>query len=267
MTPPVPESPSAPESSGPPGRRQRILRSVRATATAATSAVVPTLAPPAPVQASPVQATARQPTPTPVAASTPRAGAPVHPDVTRTTERVEQLRSQWARCGADIAGRLRPGVEEARLDEVERRLGLSLPVAARTWWRLVDGVEPVRSRYRTSAPTVGPGGWVPLGVDDAVRRATGQGPGPGVPPGLLPLFARDEELIAVRLGTEHAQVEQLVLADDGEGYQHGWRVDLDLLLGTWAGSFFAAVHWLPDAQDWVVDPFAVQALPNAYLLD
>ena len=253
MTPPAPETPSAPESSGPPGRRQRILRSVRSAATTAPSAGSPALAATAPVPAAP--------------AAPAREEAPVHPEVRRTTERVEQLRSQWARTGADIAGRLRPGADDARLDAVERRLGLTLPPAARTWWRLVDGVEPVRSRYRTSAPTVGPGGWVPLGLDDAVRRATGQGPGPGAPPGLLPMFARDEELIAVRLGTEHAQVEQLVLADDGEGYQHAWRVDLDVLLATWAASFLAAVHWLPDAQDWVVDPFAVQALPNAHLLD
>jgi hypothetical protein len=29
----------------------------------------------------------------------------------------------------------------------------------------------------------------------------------------------------------------------------------------------AAVMWLPDAHDWVTDPFALQALPRAELLD
>lgn len=188
-------------------------------------------------------------------------------EVTRVLQVVDVLRSRWARVGADIATRLRSGAEDAALDAVERRLGLVLPPAARAWWRCVDGVEPVRSRYRTSAPTVGPGGWVPLGLEDAVRRATGQGPGPGTPPGLLPLFARDEELVAVRLGSPSAQVELVVLDDDGEGWQHGWRVPLELLLSTWADALLAAVQWLPDAHDWVVDPFARQALPHAHLLD
>jgi DNA-binding transcriptional MerR regulator len=59
----------------------------------------------------------------------------------------------------------------------------------------------------------------------------------------------------------------MVLAEDGEGYQHSWRVGLDELLSTWADSLLAAVHWLPDAHDWVTDPFARQALPRAELLD
>ena len=146
-------------------------------------------------------------------------------------------------------------------------MGLLIPRGARAWWRAVDGVDPVRTTFRTSAPTVGPGGWVPLTLEEAVRRASGQGPGLTAPPALLPLFARDEELIAVRLGSSRSVVEQIVLAEDGEGYQHSWRVGLDELLSTWADSLLAAVHWLPDAHDWVTDPFALQALPRAELLD
>ena len=189
------------------------------------------------------------------------------PEAVRVTQLVEALRSQWLRSGADIATRLRPGVDDARLDAVEREVGLLVPRGARAWWRQVDGVEPVRTRYRTSAPSVGPGGWVPLSLDDAVRRAAGEGPGPAAPPALLPMFARDEELLAVRLGSSSAQVEQVVLADDGDGYQHARRVSLDLLLSTWAASLYAAVIWLPDAHDWVIDPFALQALPHNELLD
>lgn len=245
MTSPAPESPSAP------GRRHRLVRSIRA----ATTTPPPSIAP-VPVAGE-----------VPVRTPAPRPEPPAHPDAVATTDLVDRLRTQWSRSGADIATRLRAGVETGRLDAVEHELGLTIPVGARTWWSLVDGVDPFRTRYRTSAPTVGPGGWVPLGLDDAVRRATGQGPGPGAPPGLLPVFARDEELIAVRLGTPDAHVEQLVLVEGGEGYQHGWRVPFEKLLATWAGSLVAAVHWLPDAHDWVVDPFAVQALPDAHLLD
>ncbi|WP_432519411.1 hypothetical protein [Kineococcus sp. SYSU DK006] len=189
------------------------------------------------------------------------------PEAVRIHELVQRLRAHWTRSGADIATRLRPGVDDSRLDAVERQLGLLLPRAARAWWREVDGVDPVRTRYRTSAPTVGPGGWVPLDLDEALRRASGQGPGLAAPPALLPMFARDEELIAVRLGSSRADVEQLVLSEDGEGYQHSWRVGLDELLGTWADSLLAAVLWLPDAHDWVVDPFAMQALPRPELVD
>ncbi|GAA0289097.1 hypothetical protein [Kineococcus aurantiacus] len=189
------------------------------------------------------------------------------PEADRVTGLVQRLRAHWTRLGADIATRLRPGVDDARLDALERQVGLLLPRGARAWWRAVDGVEPVRTTYRASAPTVGPGGWVPLTLEEAVRRATGQGPGLAAPPALLPLFARDEELIAVRLGTSRAVVEQLVLAEDGESYQHSWRVGLDELLSTWADSLLAAVIWLPDAHDWVTDPFAMQALPRAELLD
>jgi hypothetical protein len=205
----------------------------------------------------------RTPTPAPAAV---RALVP-DPEADRLTAIVQRLRAQWSRCGADIATHLRPGVDEARLDAVEHQLGLLLPRGARAWWRAVDGVDPVRTAYRTSAPTVGPGGWVPLTLDEAVRRATGHGPGLTAPPGVLPLFARDEELIVVRLGAGRAVAELIVLSDDGEGYQHSWRVGLDELLSTWADSLLAAVHWLPDAHDWVTDPFARQALPRAELLD
>lgn len=201
-----------------------------------------------------------------VPAPVPHVPAP-DPEADRVSGIVTRLRTQWTRSGADIATHLRPGVDEARLDAVERQMGLLLPRGARAWWRAIDGVDPVRTTYRTSAPTVGPGGWVPLTLDEAVRRATGQGPGLAAPPALLPVFARDEELIAVRLGSSRAVVEQIVLAEDGQGYQHSWRVGLDELLGTWADSLLAAVHWLPDAHDWVTDPFALQALPNAHLLD
>ncbi|MGI4893977.1 MAG: hypothetical protein ACRYF3_02570 [Janthinobacterium lividum] len=190
-----------------------------------------------------------------------------HPETAVIAGHVESLRTRWTRLGADIASHLRPGVDDARLDGVEREFGLRLPPGARAWWRAVDGVDPVRARYGSSAPTVGPGGWVPLSLADAVRRATGQGPGLAAPPGLLPMFARDEEFIGVRLGVSTSEVEQLVLTEDGEGYQHSWRVSLDQLLTTWAGSLFAAVIWLPDARDWVVDPFALQALPHGELLD
>ncbi|WP_337062914.1 hypothetical protein [Kineococcus sp. G2] len=188
-------------------------------------------------------------------------------EVTRVLQLVDVLRARWTRAGADIASRLLPGVDEAALDAVEHQMGLLVPRAARTWWRSVGGVEPVRTRYRASRPTVGPGGWVPLGLEEAVRRATGQGPGPGAPPGLLPLFARDEELLAVRLGSSSAVVEQLVLDEAGDAYQHGWRAPLEVLLSTWADALLAAVLWLPDSHDWVVDPFARQALPHAHLLD
>jgi len=189
-------------------------------------------------------------------------------EVRRVNQLVDDLRRHWTRTGADIAGRLRPGVDDAALDAAEHRLGLPLPAGARTWWRRVDGVAPFRSsRYRAQAPTVGPGGWVPLRLADALERAGGSAVSTPAPPGLLPLFARDEELIAVRLGPGSTRVEQLVLADDGEGYQHGWRVSFELLLSTWADSLLAAVHWLPDAHDWVVDPFALRALRNAHLLD
>ncbi|WP_432511167.1 SMI1/KNR4 family protein [Kineococcus sp. SYSU DK001] len=189
------------------------------------------------------------------------------PEADRIAGLVQRLRSHWTRTGADIATRLRPGVDDARLDAVERQMGLLLPRGARAWWRAADGVDPVRTTFRTSAPTVGPGGWVPLGLDEAVQRATGQGPGLAAPPALLPVFARDEELIAVRLGSSRAVVEQLVLAEDKESYQHSWRVGLDELLSTWADALLAAVIWLPDAHDWVTDPFALQALPRAELLD
>ncbi|ABS04556.1 hypothetical protein FHR75_003606 [Kineococcus radiotolerans] len=202
----------------------------------------------------------------PAAAPAARVPAP-DPEADRVTRTVERLRAQWTRCGADIAAHLRPGVDEARLDAVERQLGLLMPRGARAWWRAVDGVDPVRTAYRTSAPTVGPGGWVPLTLDEAVRRASGRGPGLAAPPALLPLFARDEELIAVRLGSSRTVVELVVVSEDGEGYQHSWRVGLDELLGTWADAMLAAVHWLPDAHDWVTDPFALQALPRAELLD
>ncbi|WP_432564734.1 SMI1/KNR4 family protein [Kineococcus sp. SYSU DK003] len=189
------------------------------------------------------------------------------PDADRIVAVVERLRTQWTRSGADIASRLRPGVDDARLDAVERQMGLLVPRGARAWWRTVDGVDPVRTAFRVSAPTVGPGGWVPLTLEEAVRRATGRGPGLASPPALLPVFARDEELLAVRLGSSRAVVEQLVLTEDGESYQHGWRVDLHDLLSTWADSLLAAVIWLPDTHDWVTDPFALQALPRAELLD
>lgn len=189
------------------------------------------------------------------------------PEAERVTALVQRLRSHWTRTGADIATRLRPGVDDARLDAVERQMGLLMPRGARAWWRAADGVDPVRTTFRTSAPTVGPGGWVPLALDDAVQRATGQGPGLAAPPALLPVFARDEELIAVRLGSSRAVVEQLVLTEDKESYQHSWRVGFDELLGTWADALLAAVIWLPDAHDWVTDPFALQALPRAELLD
>ncbi|PRY17829.1 hypothetical protein [Kineococcus rhizosphaerae] len=189
------------------------------------------------------------------------------PESDRITGLVQRLRAQWTRSGADIATRLRPGVDDARLDAVERQLGLLLPRGARAWWRAIDGVDPVRTAYRTSAPSVGPGGWVPLTLEEALRRASGQGPGLAAPPALLPLFARDEELIAVRLGSSRAVAEQIVLADDGEGYQHSWRVGLDELLGAWADSLLAAVIWLPDAHDWVSDPFAMQALPRRELVE
>ncbi|WP_328295818.1 hypothetical protein OG218_24500 [Kineococcus sp. NBC_00420] len=201
-----------------------------------------------------------------VATAAPHVPAP-DPEADRITGIVTRLRAQWTRCGADIASHLRPGVGEAHLDAVERQMGLLIPRGARAWWRAVDGVDPVRTTFRTSAPTVGPGGWVPLTLEEAVRRASGQGPGLTAPPALLPLFARDEELIAVRLGSSRSVVEQIVLAEDGEGYQHSWRVGLDELLSTWADSLLAAVHWLPDAHDWVTDPFALQALPRAELLD
>lgn len=199
--------------------------------------------------------------------ATGRRAVPVDPEADRISALVQRLRSHWTRSGADIATRLRPGVDDAQLDAVERQMGLLIPRAARAWWRAVDGVDPVRTTFRTSSPTVGPGGWVPLRLEDAVARAAGQGPGLAAPPALLPVFARDEELIAVRLGSSRAVVEQLVLADDGEGYQHSWRVGLDELLSTWADSLLAAVIWLPDAHDWVTDPFALQAMPRAELLD
>ncbi|MEZ0492882.1 hypothetical protein AB2L28_11615 [Kineococcus sp. TBRC 1896] len=205
----------------------------------------------------------------PVRAATPagRRTVAADPEVERITALVGELRTRWSRSDADIATRLRPGVDDAQLDAVERQLGLLVPRAARAWWRAVDGVDPVRTTFRTSSPTVGPGGWVPLRLEDAVARATGQGPGLAAPPALLPMFARDEECIAVRLGSGRAVVEQLVLVEDGESYQHSWRVGLDELLSTWAGSLLAAVIWLPDAHDWVTDPFALQALPRAELLD
>ncbi|MEW1957637.1 hypothetical protein [Kineococcus sp. NPDC059986] len=196
-----------------------------------------------------------------------RLAVPVDPEADRITALVQRLRAHWTRSGADIATRLRPGVDDAQLDAVERQMGLLIPRAARAWWRAVDGVDPVRTTFRTSSPTVGPGGWVPLRLDDSVARASGQGPGIAAPPALLPLFARDEELIAVRLGSSRAVVEQLMLMEDGESYQHAWRVGLDELLSTWADSLMAAVMWLPDAHDWVTDPFALQALPRAELLD
>ncbi|WP_432495027.1 SMI1/KNR4 family protein [Kineococcus auxinigenes] len=241
-----------------PVNRHRLVRAARTAPAAATPATaIPHPAPP-PLPPVPQRTTASEPARHPDGQGT---------DVTRVLQLIDVLRARWARAGADIATRLRPGVDEAALDAVERQLGLLVPRGARAWWRCVDGVEPVRTRYRTSSPTVGPGGWVPLRLEDAVRRATGQGPGPGAPPGLLPVFARDEELLAVRLGSSSAHVEQLVLAEDGESYQHSWRVPLEVLLSTWADALLAAVLWLPDSHDWVVDPFARQALPNAHLLD
>ncbi|WP_432503544.1 SMI1/KNR4 family protein [Kineococcus arenarius] len=238
-----------------PVNRHRLVRAAR-TAPAAAATAIPHPAPPPAL--TPQRTTASEPV--------------RHPDVegadaTRVLQLVDVLRARWARAGADIATRLRPGVDDAALDATERQMGLLVPRGARAWWRCVDGVEPVRTRYRTSSPTVGPGGWVPLSLEDAVRRASGQGPGPGAPPGLLPVFARDEGLLAVRLGSSSTQVELLELAEDGESYQHSWRVPLEVLLSTWADALLAAVLWLPDSHDWVVDPFARQALPNAHLLD
>ncbi|MFB9378811.1 hypothetical protein ACFFKU_00365 [Kineococcus gynurae] len=199
--------------------------------------------------------------------STPVAEAEdlVHAAVER---RLHALRQQWTRVGADIAARLRPGVAAAELDAAEDRLGLPIPAAARAWWSLVDGVEPVRRRYGRTTPSVGPGGWVPLSLADAVDRVAGGGAlGAPTPPGLLPVFARTEELLAVRLGHGVAVLEQLELGDEGDSYQHGWRADLDELLRTWADALLAAVIWLPDAHDWVTDPFAVRALAKPYLID
>ncbi|WP_432545948.1 SMI1/KNR4 family protein [Kineococcus sp. SYSU DK004] len=207
-------------------------------------------------------------TPAPVDPSpAPPALDPVDPVDARVGALLDRLRAQWTRVGADIAGRLRPGVGDAELDAVEERTGLRVPAGARAWWRRVDGVEAVRTRYRSSSPTVGPGGWVPLRLADALERSAGTGVGPGTPPGLLPLFARDEELVAVRLGAAATVVEHLALVETRDGYQHGWRVDLEVLLGTWADSLLAAVVWLPESHDWVVDPFAVQALPLRHLVD
>jgi len=252
-----------------------VARAADAAATPSPDARVPVVSPVVapPVVAPPVVAT---PIVSPVA-STPAVAAPAVPaggqesadeEVRRVNHLVDELRRHWTRTGADIAGRLRPGVDEAALDAAEHRLGLPVPRGARAWWRRVDGVDPYRSsRYRAQAPTVGPGGWVPLRLADALERTGSSVVGAPAPPGLLPLFARDEELIAVRLGSGPARVEQLVLADDGESYQHAWRVGLEELLGTWADSLLAAVHWLPDAHDWVVDPFALRAMRNAHLLD
>ena len=178
--------------------------------------------------------------------------------------RVADLYAQWSRTGADIAERLRPGVGDDELDAAEEALGAALPAGARAWFRAVDGVEPVRTRYRTSLPSVGPGGWVPLTLAAAVRRAQERSPCDFG--GRLPLFARAEEFLAVRLGRPDAVVDQLMQEESVQTFSRGWSASLGTLLGAWANALIASVLWLPDAHDWVVDPFSARALPHGHLL-
>ncbi|PPK92173.1 hypothetical protein CLV92_11635 [Kineococcus xinjiangensis] len=188
-----------------------------------------------------------------------------HDEAAEVLHRVADLYAQWSRVGADIATRLRSGADDCDLAAAERALGAELPPGARAWFCAVDGVEPVRSRFRSSSPTVGPGRWVPLSLAAAVRRVQERSPRDFG--GRLPLFARDEQFLAVRLDRAESIVDQLMLDDPGEEFALGWAVHLPTLLEAWANALIASVVWLPDTHDWVVDPFSARALRHGHLLD
>ncbi|GAA4981844.1 hypothetical protein [Kineococcus glutinatus] len=190
-------------------------------------------------------------------------GAPEEAD--EVLRALADLYAQWSRVGADIASRLRPGAGDTDLDAAEAALAAPLPPGTRAWFRAVDGVEPVRTRFRTSLPSIGPGGWVPLSLDAAVRRVRERDPSDFGD--RLPLFARDEQFLAVRLGGGVSVVDQLILDDPAGSFALGWSVPLTHLLGAWATALIASVLWLPDAHDWVVDPFSARALRHGHLLD
>ena len=188
-----------------------------------------------------------------------------HDEAAEVVRHVADLYAQWARVGADIATRLRPGAGDRQLAAAEAALGAPLPPGARAWFRALDGVEPVRTRYRTWTPSIGPGGWVPLSLDAAVRRVRERDPADYGR--RLPLFGRDEQLLAVRLGTSESIVDQLVLDAPRAPFGVAWSVHLTTLLEAWANALLASVIWLPDARDWVVDPFSARAVRNGHLLD
>ncbi|GAB7189345.1 hypothetical protein NUM3379_00510 [Kineococcus sp. NUM-3379] len=188
-----------------------------------------------------------------------------HDEAAEVLRHVADLYAQWARVGADIATRLRPGADDAQLAAAQATLGAPLPPGARAWFRALDGVEPVRTRYRSWTPSIGPGGWVPLSLDAAVRRVREREPADHGR--RLPLFGRDEQVLAVRLGTAESIVDLLVLDDPGAPFGVAWSVHLTTLLETWANALLASVIWLPDARDWVVDPFSARTVRNGHLLD
>lgn len=64
-----------------------------------------------------------------------------------TFELLDQLEARWRTQGARIADVLRPGLPEARIDELTAPLGLRLPYEARLWWGWHDGAdEPLGAR-------------------------------------------------------------------------------------------------------------------------
>ena len=194
-----------------------------------------------------------------------RETSPARAEAEEVLYQLTDLYAQWAQADADIAARLRPGVSDAELDAAEAALGARLPPGARAWFGAVDGVEPVRSRYRTWQPTVGPGGWVPLSLAAAVRRV--QECSPADFGRHLPLFTRDEQFLAVRLDGTETVVDQLLLEEPTPDFSTGWSVHLTTLLEAWANALVASVIWLPDARDWVVDPFSARAVRNRHLLE
>ena len=123
-----------------------------------------------------------------------------------------------------------PGVEEARLDAVERRLGLLDPaggagvVARRRRGRPgPDHLPHERPHHRSRR----------LGAADAwrtpcaARRARDRASAPRRRCCRCSPGTRSSSRCA--WGPAGAVVEQVVLAEDGEGYQHSWRVGLDEL--------------------------------------
>jgi len=56
-------------------------------------------------------------------------------------DKLAKLESYWRAQGAPIAQRLRAGLSERDIDQLTGRLGLRLPVEARTWWGWHDGAS------------------------------------------------------------------------------------------------------------------------------
>jgi hypothetical protein len=59
-----------------------------------------------------------------------------------TIDQLEELRARWQQQRLHIVNALRPGLGDARMDELTTPLGFTLPHEARVWWGWHDGAEP-----------------------------------------------------------------------------------------------------------------------------